>query len=285
MLNIGLEHNARRSSAGVKKYLLDKVGGAVGAYSLRKLRKSYSGPCIRVRRSSDNAELDIGFIGENLDTATLLSFVGADDGSITICYDQSGNSNDAYQSNATYQPNYVSNCISFSNMDWMDIPDSTITEIANTTLIAVVKRNSLSEDCNIIGSNYTPNRLYFGYRSDGRFYNRYSDATQLNSSKHTSIDDINMVYADYNGSTQRLLANGTIEASQNITKSGGVSALNIGSFNAGSSAWFQGKLYELIIFASVLSDVNRQKIEGSMAHAYSFADKLPAGHPYKTVSP
>ena len=31
------------------------------AYSLRKVISSYSGPAIRVRRSSDNAEQDISF--------------------------------------------------------------------------------------------------------------------------------------------------------------------------------------------------------------------------------
>jgi hypothetical protein len=42
--------------------LLDTYSGAAVAYSLRKLRTAYSGSAIRVRRSSDNAEQDFGFV-------------------------------------------------------------------------------------------------------------------------------------------------------------------------------------------------------------------------------
>lgn len=56
--------------------LLDTYSGATVAYSLRKLRTAYSGSAIRVRRSSDNAEQDFGFVGGDLDTAPMLDFVG-----------------------------------------------------------------------------------------------------------------------------------------------------------------------------------------------------------------
>jgi hypothetical protein len=63
-------------------------------YSLMKAVTSYSGFCIKVKRSSDNTESDIGFVGDDLDTTTLLSFVGAGDGLVTKWYDQSGNGYD-----------------------------------------------------------------------------------------------------------------------------------------------------------------------------------------------
>lgn len=72
--------------------LLDLFPGAKAAYSLRLLRSSYEGPSIRVKRTTDNAEQDIGFLPNgNLDTIELTAFVGASDGLITILYDQSGN--------------------------------------------------------------------------------------------------------------------------------------------------------------------------------------------------
>ena len=58
-------------------YLLDSYSGAAAAYSLRKLNSTYTGSAIRVRRSGDNSEQNIGFdAGGNLDTTSLLSFVG-----------------------------------------------------------------------------------------------------------------------------------------------------------------------------------------------------------------
>jgi hypothetical protein len=61
-----------------------------GAYSTaRRLRSDYAGDAFRVRRSSDNTDLDIGFVGDEVDTASLLTFAGAGDASIIIWYDQS----------------------------------------------------------------------------------------------------------------------------------------------------------------------------------------------------
>lgn len=88
--------------------LLDSYSGASVAYSLRKLSSSYSGSAIRVRRSSDNTEQDIGFTTNVLDTASLLSFVGSNDGYVTTWYDQSGNSADATMATAVNQPRIVS---------------------------------------------------------------------------------------------------------------------------------------------------------------------------------
>ena len=88
--------------------LLDQYSGAAVAYSLRKLSATYSGSAIRVRRSSDNTEQNIGFdaVG-NLDTTSLLSFVGTGNGFVTTWYDQSGNVRNASQSSAANQPKIV----------------------------------------------------------------------------------------------------------------------------------------------------------------------------------
>ena len=88
--------------------LLDRYVGAAAAYSLRQLSTTYEGPAIRVRRSSDNAEQDIGFTSGGLDTTTLTSFCGSGDGFVTTWYDQSGNSNNAAQTTAANQPQIVS---------------------------------------------------------------------------------------------------------------------------------------------------------------------------------
>jgi hypothetical protein len=87
--------------------LLDLFPSASVAYSLRKLRTDYTGNCIRVRRSSDNTEQDIGFVGNELDITSLLAFVGVNDGFITIWYDQSGNANHSTQTVALSQPQIV----------------------------------------------------------------------------------------------------------------------------------------------------------------------------------
>jgi len=90
--------------------LLDIYSGALFAFSTgRRLRDAYAGALFRVRRSSDNAEQDIGFnSGTGLvDTAALTSFVGANSGFIATLYDQSLNVRDAIQATAANQPAIV----------------------------------------------------------------------------------------------------------------------------------------------------------------------------------
>lgn len=87
--------------------LLDTYPSSSAAYSFFKLRSAYAGFCIRIRRSSDNAELNIGFIGWRLDTDSILAFVGAGNGFIVTFYDQSGSSFNYTQATAGLQPQIV----------------------------------------------------------------------------------------------------------------------------------------------------------------------------------
>ena len=89
-----------------RKYLLDLFPATV-AYSLRKLRAGQT-RAIRVRRSSDNAEQDIGFVGDELNTASLLSFCGVGDGFVHTWYDSSVNGYNATQTTQANQPQIVS---------------------------------------------------------------------------------------------------------------------------------------------------------------------------------
>jgi hypothetical protein len=91
------------------EFLLDDFPNAAAAYSLRKLSENYTGNCIEVRRSSDNALQNIGFVNNELDTASLLSFVGAGNGFVRTWYDQSGNNRNYLSSNNVNQPAIVLN--------------------------------------------------------------------------------------------------------------------------------------------------------------------------------
>jgi len=86
--------------------LLDLYPSTQGQYYMHKVSNTYTGACIRVRRSSDNTEQDIGFSGVDLDTSALLSFVGAGDGFVTTWYSQSGFFN-LTQTSSSSQPAIV----------------------------------------------------------------------------------------------------------------------------------------------------------------------------------
>jgi hypothetical protein len=110
-----LVFNAGTAPSGT--YLLDSLGVAAnGAYSVRQL-KAAATKSMNVRRDSDNATMDIGFVAGTLDTATLLSFVGANGGWVTTWYDQSGNGNNFVQTNVNEQPQIVIGGVLQTNAD------------------------------------------------------------------------------------------------------------------------------------------------------------------------
>lgn len=83
MLGAGLVRPSQAQS-----YLLDEYPNAYAAYSLRKLRSDYGGPAVRVRRSSDGAEQDFGFVSDDLDVAGIEGWLGNSDGYLVRWYSQ-----------------------------------------------------------------------------------------------------------------------------------------------------------------------------------------------------
>jgi hypothetical protein len=87
--------------------ILDAFPGAQAAYSLRLLRSTYTGSCLTVRRSSDNATRNIGFYRYTVDTQAILDFVGSGNGFVTTWFDQSTNAVNLSQGTAASQFNIV----------------------------------------------------------------------------------------------------------------------------------------------------------------------------------
>ena len=104
------------------------VATAAAAYSLRKVKADYSGNAVRIRRSSDDIEVDVAFdlddkvsasstitnvaeqggeSGQTTDT-TLGDFISGTDAFVHTWYDQAG-LNDAVQTTAANQPKIAEN--------------------------------------------------------------------------------------------------------------------------------------------------------------------------------
>jgi hypothetical protein len=134
-LNLGIIASSRQQAAPL---LLDQYPGAAAAYSLRKLRTAYTGAAIRVRRASDNSQIDIGFNGSGaLDTTLITTFCGVSEGFITKWYDQSGNSRDGLQLTNSLQPRiYFGTTININGVPAVDVSVGYLTTAQNgfTTL-------------------------------------------------------------------------------------------------------------------------------------------------------
>jgi hypothetical protein len=167
--------------------LIDAVGvSALSAFSLRKLRSAYAGSAVRIRRSSDNAEQDVGFSGENFDASSAETFVGAGNaGYVVKWYDQSSNTYDASTSTAGNQPRLVNNgtchagpkagtyaCDSYFSAVSTSLFFNTLGLRWPFTISAVAKFD------NVAGQSYVVSHQSSG--SNGTIYNRvYSSNWQL----------------------------------------------------------------------------------------------------------
>jgi len=142
--------------------LLDDYPGAAAAYSLRLLDSTYTGSAIRVRRASDNAEQDIGFDNNELDTSSLATFCAGTDGFVKTWYSQTG-SNDATQTTVTHQPKIYDSVTGTHivggdpAVEWLTTDSLSISSLTPTTSFAVAKVNTIDAiNYLLYGSNGGP---------------------------------------------------------------------------------------------------------------------------------
>lgn len=274
-------------------YLLDSYSGAAAAYSLRKLRSSYSGSAIRVRRSSDNNELNIGFDSDgNLDTIALSSFVGSGNGFVTTWYDQSGSLRDITQSTATNQPKIVNagsiyrlnglpSVYFYDNFLFSSVLTMPINNVTNTTVSSSFTTDSLGwggvnyQSVLSFGglSDYMGYATYYTY-SNGQFeFNSESRFSNWNGQKtSTSLNKVNLSF-NYHGYTQILSwlnSNSFGSSTFSNTNLSTQQYLTIGSRWHGSGFYFhlRGYVSEAIIWNNDKTS-NRTQIESNINTYYS----------------
>jgi hypothetical protein len=262
--------------------LLDDYPNAATAYSVRKLRNYYIGPCLRVRRSSDNAEQDIYFnpSGE-LDTTSLLSFVGAGNGFVTTWYDQSGNGKNAIQTTAANQPRIINagvldtlNSKPALLLDGTNDSLFTTTASFNSTLTSIISVNKQS----VLWSGQYKRLVSIGHYNDG-----YYLGSRINTSNMLAIFNNynfncfggnllnqNLAFMYNNSTTGYLRMNGTQVNSLSTTVSSyGNEEIHIGfdkTFSANES--WNGNIQEVIIYPSN-QDSNKTGIESNINSYYT----------------
>jgi hypothetical protein len=185
-------------------YLLDTYTGAAAAYSLRKLRTTYTGPAIRVRRSSDNTEQNIGFdVSGNLDTTSLSSFVGSGNGFVTTWYDQGGNGSDATQTNASSQPQIVLSGVlhTLNGKPIIKTNTTTSTIYFNTPISNIVNRPlsiiTTGKIYQLPTNVYSNTTLYVGAMSGGYTWRYNLNATSTNFANGIAGSTTNQNVAAY----------------------------------------------------------------------------------------
>ena len=275
-----------------RKYLLDLFPATV-AYSLRKLR-SVQTIAIRVRRSSDNAEQDIGFVGNELDTASLLSFCGAGNGFVTTWYDQSGNGYNATQTTQANQPQIVSSGVVITENGKPAIQfDGSNDVLGNNALFFTANTpNSQFIVCErgtggltLLPVGGTPNAAvyehvmlslsapYLDFQTSR--YEHLSPQSSFGSNLTQSVGSQLLLITIYNGSDKNTASNYNYRTNGGslTTSNGGASGYSIERFAIGGRSvqelvYFNSKIQEVVIY-NTDQTANRSAIESNINTHYT----------------
>jgi hypothetical protein len=250
--------------------ILDTVTGSVAAYSLRLLRSAYSGNSIRVRRSNDNAEADIGFdVNGDLDTSALSSHVGSNSGYVVKWYDQSGNTNDASQSTTGNQPLIVNSGTylgaiyfnqkvlqspSISQSQPYSINAIVQPKVEVTGYKTFLRTSSVPSNFDMLCNLDTVSKFRVNAGS-GYYLGAYS----ANSKNIITFSPDSTNSTAYQNGTEYTGNGGTNNINTNLSIGGDTGTLANG---------LEHNLYEVILFSSALSTSNRQTLESNQGTYY-----------------
>jgi hypothetical protein len=264
--------------------ILDTYSGASAAYSVRRLSSTYTGNLIRVRRSSDNTEQDIGYDSNNvLDETALITFVGANNGFVTTWYDQSGNGNNIIQTTAVNQPIIISSGVLQTEgtkpaMYFDGINDN----LANASVplntyisLYLVSKTTTSKPLLIEHSPNTNNGngfFIYGSSNSSWFFARSGVTNYAEGTSNWAGSTRILSTFIYNSTIRNYYKNSIIQANNLV---GGVllantslsTSLNIFSRN-GSLFFSDGNIQELIIYNDI-SGNNKSGIESNVNSFYS----------------
>ena len=267
--------------------------GAAAAYSVRlPANSTYSGPLIRVRRSNDNAELNIGAVSTPdangnrfIDTTALLAFTGANSGFVTTAYDVSGGGNHATQTTTANQPRIVNagvvdtfnsrTAMFFDGTRWLvtaGIPALTTAPVTANGVFALTTTQTYRFVQSIGSAHATGAGWIIG--AGGANNNFYAGSFGIANTSGTLLTANTgfVTTAVHTGSASSGFVNGTASAGtgNTFTYSVGTAPITIGSIAAnGTLSTITGYVQEEVYFANTnISTTQRQALERNQGIAY-----------------
>ena len=104
------------------------------------------------------------------------------------------------------------------------------------------------------------------------------------STANVSLNTTSIFGSVFNGTNHIIYVDGTAAASVSSTGNFTSTPLLTLFDDVSGSSW-TGKCSEFILGDTTLSDANRERIEGYLAHKWALTGGLPGGHPYKNAAP
>lgn len=261
-------------------------GTPVAVYSTLRYQ-GWNGNCLRVQRSSDSTQLDIGFDGTGyVDIASATTFAGASQLSVVTWYDESGNSNDATSTgnppafraaNAMggHQPVTFTSATLGNGSGFLSIPATvSLSRQAYTVYEALGIAGGLVDSLSFFGlgtSATTANNASILYDNAGAGHTRWLDSAFHVPATYNRVGVPTTAGLFSDGTTVTLRADGgqaTASAASAVTLTGGF---------IGKSAWTGAPIsdyesFALVIYGSAISGSDATSIETAFNTAFSVPD-------------
>ncbi len=272
----------------VPSLLLDNLSGSTGAFSLRKLSSSYNGSAIQVRRASDNTTQDIGFVNNQLDTASLNTFCSGTDGFVTIWYNQSDTSNNLIQTTSSNQPKIYDSingvelensipCLKFNNNEFLIVDNSNFASLSTLKTIINVNKSKSTSVMALMAKGYfdSGEYMFYSFTKSGVTRHRYgidgSYFFDLNNPTIYNVYSLTM-FTFVNGlNGLKYFNNGQLHKEYDILSnlnSNTNDKLVVGKSITYNTWYFTGSMQEILLFSNDQTS-NKTTIEDNINTNYS----------------
>lgn len=258
------------------------------AYSLRKLKRSYLGYALRVRRNSDNAQVDVSFDSKNVvstnssvrvssvgsgsltvgSTINFSTFKGAARLFVSIWYDQGQNAYHAVQTTNSIQPELIMNSAGTSSTLPSLYFDGSYYVTINQPIQNLVASGIRGSLMFALKTTSNSNHFAFGYRnsstdwrwashinwSDGNCYFDAGEVCCATFRSFVNSPNVNIwkQYSFIRGSSYKTVRVSKAATALNSSSAASTSqtggGFNIGSTFSLSSVGFLGNISEAILF-------------------------------------
>lgn len=272
--------------------LLETYAGATGAYSLRKLRSTYTGNAIQVRRTTPTAaSQDIGFNAQGeLDTGALFAFCGSGDGYVQKWYNQATTGVDLQQISTASQPKIFSAgstillngkpAIEFdgSNDSLVGVTNVNLNANVNELIVAWVGSvysvsvgNTMASHWNATQANQVF-QLQVNSNANMRAAHRYSDSFFGTADDPGSVANTQYVAVMHTKQNHHeLYRNGskTVGSKSNVAPNDENTSFRVGARSDNQATPHGGKTQEVVIWSRATAADDADDISASINNFYS----------------
>jgi len=246
---------------------LNEVSGARLAVGLRKLKINYNGWALRLRRSSDNQEMNFGFVGFDLDVNAISTWLNGADGYCTVLYDQSGNLGHVKQTVAAAQPLLVLAGINNKPVLRFTTAQTMFNAVNYTAPYSVIYGSRvLGSSARVLGSNF--NYWLLGYYAGNMDMAYFNGWVSPESGPGTVLNQYNVYAGTCTGSISTVYKNG-VQLFSNAGGLAGPNGIQLNGVGGGTNETSNCEFTDVLIYGSALAAAEIGKLNTSIVDYYS----------------